>query len=186
MVKTIVCKYIQGNTLCPNPRIQIEVYCKAFYKTKKKHHLKEGCGNPWAGQAKAIASFVILLIFLKWESSDICGLLPPIGSNMYVMYIIKNSKKSYLNEGVGKLWAGQIRVTEFFTSLVMLLELTSSENFGFWPPTGSMQQFFKDYTNILLKLTAAWIPELRWAPLDPSILQIVLVSNPNPKYENGF
>ena len=69
---------------------------------------------------------------------------------MYKDEFIKNSKKNffYLNEGVGKLWAGQIRVTEFFTSLVMLLELTSSENFGFWPPTGSMQQFLKIIQNI--------------------------------------
>ena len=47
------------------------------------------------------------------------------------------TKKTNLNEGVGKLCAGHVNVTEFSTFLMIPLKCTSSENFGFWPPMGS-------------------------------------------------
>ena len=78
-LKKTIYMYVQEIFSAQILGFKLKFYTQFFFK---KQHLKEGCGNPWAGQAKAIASFVILMIFLKWESSDICGLLPPIGSNM--------------------------------------------------------------------------------------------------------
>ena len=53
-------------------------------------HLNDGWGYPWAGQTKAMATPLFLMILLKWESSEIWGLLPPIGSN-------RNNSRSKVN-----------------------------------------------------------------------------------------
>ena len=58
---------------------------------------------------------------------------------------LKLAYSTNLNDGVGKLCAGQVNVTELSISLVMPLKFRSSENFGFCPPTGSvlkMNRFF--------------------------------------------
>ena len=43
-------------------------------------NLNEGWGNPWAGHTKAMIWFSCLESRFSWESSDIWGLLPPMGS----------------------------------------------------------------------------------------------------------
>jgi hypothetical protein len=53
---------------------------------------------------------------------------------------LKMPMQTNLNAGTGEPCAGQTRVTEDPSTLLMLFEFTSSENFGFVPPMGSIER----------------------------------------------
>lgn len=101
-------------------------------------YLKAGIGEPWAGQVRAKGSFKVICSVEDFNTEENFGFALPIGSNKGTKEAVKKWWASYLKDGRGFPWAGQVKaILRPAVSSKTLNEFNLEDNLGLDPPIGS-------------------------------------------------
>ncbi len=148
------CQWVLQRKILETKHVKIQLL-------SKHSNLNDGIGNACAGQINATWFCSYLVILLELRSSENLGLALPIGSEIIVFKTnMSQIQFTNLNAGMGEPWAGQTKVTADPSTLLMLFELTSSENLGLVLPMGSKTSVVNEVCLTTIDLSRlTWMPE---------------------------